>query len=334
MHLNFWFSPLFMRVLMCFVSSSLISYFFIRWFIKMPYFRAKARALTPERHISKNNVPTMGGLCILMSIGLNMFFWCDTQNAEYIWVCMGCMIGFGILGAWDDWLKIHRHAGISAHTKWIGQLLISIIVVGFLLYITQWNTHIKIPFFETWQLDSGIWFMPWALLVLIATSNAVNLTDGLDGLAVGSLIPIFSTFALLICYANIFYSVAPKEMELVVFIAIIVGSLCAFLLYNKYPARIFMGDVGSLSLGAGLACIALLTKQELLLPILGCIFVLETVSVILQIVTFKLYKKRLFKMAPIHHHFELMGWREPTIVFYFSCVTLLICSFIIIYINK
>lgn len=310
-----------------------ISWIFGEWFIttSKQYFRSAAREFTPERHqLLKNDMPTMGGLFILANITLSMLLWCNLYDVK-IWLILGCMLGFGMIGAWDDWCKIKHRKGFSARTKFVSQVSVGLLFVYAWLYATGWNTTIIIPFFKTVQPDLGLWFVGWALFVLIGTSNAVNLTDGLDGLAIGSLIPTFMTFSIIAYCAGHFllaiYLGIPfaATAELAIVGAILVGASMGFLWYNTYPAQIFMGDVGSLSLGAALACMALMTKQELLLPLAGGLFVLETLSVIAQVLSFKLYGKRLFKMAPLHHHFELIGWQESKITVRFGIISVVLC---------
>lgn len=315
------------------LSALCISLLFGEWFItaSKQYFRSSAREFTPERHQQlKDNMPTMGGLFILANVAINTLLWCNLLDIK-IWLILGCILGFGMIGAWDDWCKIKYKKGSSAHIKLISQLCVGLCFVVAWLYATGWNTTITIPFFKTIQPDIGLLFIVWALFVLIGTSNAVNLTDGLDGLAIGSLIPTFMTFSI-IAYCAGHYLLAlylgipfAATAELAIVGAILVGSSMGFLWYNTYPAQIFMGDVGSLSLGAALACMALMTKQELLLALAGGLFVLEALSVIAQVFSFKLYGKRLFKMAPLHHHFELIGWQESKITARFGIISVVLC---------
>ena len=294
------------------------------------FFRSKRRESTPESHKSKDSMPTMGGIFILITVIINTLLWCDLR-IKYIWIMIGCLVGFGILGFWDDWNKIKYGRGISSAHKFLLQLLLAFCIVLSLMYYFSFSTHLVFPFFKYCMPDIGWMFLPWGIFVIVACSNAVNLTDGLDGLAIGSLLPNFATFAC-ICYIAGHYGLAhylhipfTGTAEVAIIGSILIGSSLGFLWYNAYPAQIFMGDVGSLSLGAGLALMALMAKQELLLILSGALFVIETVSVILQVCSVRLYGKRLFKMAPIHHHFELLGWPESKITARFAIISLVLC---------
>jgi phospho-N-acetylmuramoyl-pentapeptide-transferase len=320
------------RAIASLLTSLCFSLLFGEWFISLSgrLFRSKAREFTPQSHKAKDNMPSMGGIFILLMVLLNALLWCDLTN-YYVWIFLFCMIGFGILGFWDDWNKIHARSGISSGSKFKLQLLIALCTMVLLFLYTPFSSQLVFPFFKHLQPDLGIFFIPWGMFVLVGTSNAVNLTDGLDGLAIGSLIPNFATFAL-VCYLAGHYGVAfylgipfAGTAEIGVIGAILIGASLGFLWYNTYPAQIFMGDVGSLALGAGLALMALMAKQELLLAISGGLFVFETLSVMLQVISVKLYKKRLFKMAPIHHHFELLGWPESRITTRFGIISLVLC---------
>ncbi len=302
------------------------------WFIDMSkqMFRAKARAYTPEQHRSKDDMPTMGGIFILGMVTLNALLWCDLTK-PHVWIFLLCIIGFGMLGAWDDWCKIKYQDGVSARVKFTGQVVVATLVTVAWLYTTAAPTTLTFPFFKLLMPDIGLLFIPWAVFVLVGTSNAVNLTDGLDGLAIGALIHNFVTFAF-ICYlaghlhlAHYLHIPYAGTADVAVIGGILVGASLGFLWYNTYPAQIFMGDVGSLALGAGLALMALMAKQELLLPLAGGLFVIETVSVIVQVLSKKFLGRRMFKMAPIHHHFELLGWPESKITARFSIISLVLC---------
>ena len=320
------------RAIASLLSTLLLSFLFGGWFIDKSklVFRSRARAWTPERHKAKDNLPTMGGIFILIVVLINSLLWCDLTKAQ-VWIFLFCLVGFGAIGGWDDWCKIKLHRGVSAKTKFGLQVLVAFVTVGLLVFSTDTLTTITFPFFKQLHPDIGLLFIPWAMFIVIGTSNAVNLTDGLDGLAIGSLLLNFSTFAL-ICYLAGHAKVAAYlhipfagTAEIAVIGAILIGASLGFLWYNTYPAQIFMGDVGSLALGAGLALMALMAKQELLLPIAGGLFVLETVSVILQVLAFKFLGRRIFKMAPIHHQFELLGWQESKITVRFGIISLILC---------
>lgn len=294
------------------------------------FFRSKAREWTPEAHKLKGSMPTMGGIFILAVVIVNTLLWCDLSRVS-VWVFLFCVTGFGAIGFWDDWCKIHHEKGISAGIKFKLQVLVAFASIVALLYLTSFSTQIVFPFFKHVHPDIGWFFAPWAVFVLVACSNAVNLTDGLDGLAIGSLLPNFATFSL-ICYVAGHYGIAyylnipfAASAEITIIGASLIGTSLGFLWYNTYPAQIFMGDVGSLALGAGLAMMALMAKQELLLILAGGLFVLETVSVIVQVLSVRYFGRRVFKMAPIHHHFELLGWQESKITARFGIVSLLLC---------
>jgi phospho-N-acetylmuramoyl-pentapeptide-transferase len=292
-------------------------------------FRSKVRDWTPETHQTKNDTPTMGGLFVLLVFLVNTFLWNNLARAK-VWLFLLCMVGFGTIGFLDDWYKIRRSRGISAQLKFKLQIGLALLIASLWYFIDAPDTRLCIPFFKNFMPDIGIFLIPWAAFIMIAASNAVNLTDGLDGLATGPLLCNFSSFAIIAYLAGhkklaayLFIPYAGSA-ELVILAATLIGALLGFLWYNSHPAQIFMGDVGSLPLGAGLGLIALMSRQELLLLIAGGIFVLETVSVMLQVASFKLRGRRIFKMAPIHHHFELLGWPETKITIRFWIVSIIL----------
>jgi len=317
--------------------ASLFTAFFISLLLGNRYirvsqrlFRSKARPFTPETHQAKDSKPTMGGLFILCVVIINSLLWCDLRGAN-VWIFLLCIIGFGLIGLWDDLNKVKYNRGISASVKFILQLFVASLIIIALLNTSFFSTQIIFPFFKNCMPDVGFLFIPWAIFILVGCSNAVNLTDGLDGLAIGSLVPNFALYSL-ICYVAGHFTIAQYLhipfvacSEISIIGAILIGASLGFLWFNTYPAQIFMGDVGSLALGAGLALMAIMAKQELLLAISGGLFVLETVSVIVQVASVKLYRKRIFKMAPIHHHFELLGYPESTITTRFGIISLLLC---------
>lgn len=313
------------------LTSLLLSFIFGQWFIRFcqKNFRSRVREYTPETHQGKNNTPTMGGLFMLGLFLLNSLLWNDLSK-PLTWIFMFCVISFGLIGFWDDWQKIAYHKGISATLKFRLQVLAATMTVILWYFIMHPSTALCIPFFKGYSPDLSFFLIPWAIFVILAMSNAVNLTDGLDGLATGPLIVNFATFSIIaylsghIKFAHYLFIPFTGSAELVIFGASLVGALLGFLWYNTYPAEIFMGDVGSLSLGAGLAFMGLITRQELLLPFVGGVFVLETVSVIIQIMSFKLFGQRVFKMAPIHHHFELLGWKETKITVRFWIISMIL----------
>lgn len=315
------------------LSALAMSLIFGSWFIAMSrrFFRSKSRAMTPESHRAKDNMPTMGGLLMLMIIVINTFLWCDWLD-PHVWVMLVCLLLFGAIGLWDDWSKIALRKGISARTKFLSQWSAAFITIMLWLFFCRGaSTNMYVPFFKSIHPDLGLFFVFCGMFILVATSNAVNLTDGLDGLAITSLIPNFVVFSLISYLAGHFmlsnYLHIPfaATSELAVIGAISVGASLGFLWFNAYPAQIFMGDVGSLSLGAGLALMGIMSKQELLLPIAGGLFVIETLSVIMQVASYKFWGKRIFRMAPIHHHFELIGWPESQITARFGIISLVLC---------
>lgn len=314
-----------------FLSALLVSFIFGGLFIRTSqrFFRAKARPWTPESHQAKNNTPTMGGLFIILVFLFNSFLW---TNLLYpgTWVVLSTVVLFGGIGFFDDYLKIKHQKGISSKLKFRLQVLSAAAVSLGWYFFMQPSTALCIPFFKNFNPNLGFLLIGWAMFIVVATSNAVNLTDGLDGLATGPLIFNFASFALIAYlaghkqFASYLYIPFAGTAELAILGAILVGCLLGFLWYNTYPAQIFMGDVGSLALGAGLAMLALIAKQEFLLVISGGIFVLETLSVIIQVASLKLFKKRVFRMAPIHHHFELMGWKEAKITVRFWIISIIL----------
>ena len=297
------------------------------WFIgkAQQIFRSQGREWTPKQE-EKNNMPSMGGVLIVAVVTITALLWCDLSDIK-VWIALLSLIGFACIGAWDDWCKIVYKKGISARLKSNLQLGMAALVVGLWWYCGAISTQVYLPVFKECVINLGIFFIPWALFVIIGTSNAVNLTDGLDGLAIGSLITNFMTFAL-ICYcaghtviAHYLHIPFVGTAELSVFAGALCGASLGFLWFNSYPAQIIMGDVGALGLGAVLGFMALACKQEMLLAISGGLFVVETLSVIMQVWSFKLLGKRIFKMAPLHHHFELLGWPESKITIRFCIIS-------------
>jgi phospho-N-acetylmuramoyl-pentapeptide-transferase len=286
----------------------------------------------PETHNSKKGTPTMGGILILGSLIISTLLWVDLENF-YIWLVILSIISLGILGFIDDYTKVvkNNQVGLSVKTKLFWQTIIGL-TIGVILYFQQdFSTTLSIPFFKKINPDLGIFYILFATVLIVGTSNAVNLTDGMDGLAIG-LILIVTTTYMLFAYITGHIKIAEYLQipfiagsgELTIFCGALIGASLGFLWYNTYPAEIFMGDVSSLALGGSLGCIALITKQEVVLSIVGGIFVVEALSVIGQVIFFKMRKKRIFLMAPIHHHFELKGIKEPKIVVRFWIVGVLL----------
>lgn len=299
------------------------------------YFAAQAREDTPVSHQQKNNIPTMGGILILSVVLITCFTWCNLTKF-HVWLFLSGMCLFGLIGFCDDWQKITKRKGITAKRKWIMQIACASIIALSMILTKTISTQLSFPFFKNFHPDLGLFFIFWAIFIIVGCSNAVNLTDGLDGLASGNLLPNLATFAFLI-YASSHFGIAQYlhipftgNAEITVIAGALIGAVLGFLWFNAYPAQIFMGDVGSLSLGAALALIALMAKQEILLALAGGIFVMETMSVILQVVSFKYRHKRIFKMAPIHHHFELQGIHESKITMRFIIVSIVLCMLALI----
>jgi phospho-N-acetylmuramoyl-pentapeptide-transferase len=276
----------------------------------------------------------MGGLLILLAISLSTLLWSDLSN-RMVWVVLFTFAGFGLLGLVDDMMKLYgkNRKGLTIRSKLTIQLLLAT-VVAFYLYSfpsSEWGHHLQLPFFKEALVDLGWIYVPFVVLVIIGTSNGVNLTDGLDGLAIGPIMFASSAFALLIYlsghanfaqYLQIVF--VPEAGELAVFAGAMVGASLGFLWFNTYPAQVFMGDIGSLSLGAALGLLAVVAKHEILLVLAGGLFVLETLSVIIQIISFRLFGKRVFLMAPLHHHFEKKGWPEPQIIVRFWIISIIL----------
>ncbi len=287
----------------------------------------------PAAHLSKAGTPTMGGTLILFSLTLATILLADLTN-PYIWLVLGVTIGFGLIGFLDDYRKLSRQdsVGLRGKYKLLAQGVIALAAAWWLFAQPGFDTTLTIPFFKDLRPTLGWWYIPFAALVVVGTSNAVNLTDGLDGLAIGPVMIAGVTYAIFTYvsghsgmaeYLQVPYVAGSGE------VAIFCGALAAaglgFLWFNAYPAQMFMGDVGSLSLGAALGIVALISKQEIVLAIVGGVFVIEAASVIFQVSSYKLRRKRIFRMAPLHHHFELLGWPEPLIIVRFWIVSI-ICA--------
>jgi phospho-N-acetylmuramoyl-pentapeptide-transferase len=292
----------------------------------------------PTTHKPKAGTPTMGGLMILTASLGPTLLWADLTNA-YVWIAVLATAAYGAVGFADDYLKIVRrsHHGLLPRYKMGWQILIGAAVGISLMLLAQqgdYNTRLIFPFFKRLIPDLGWGYVPFAIFVLVSSSNTVNLTDGLDGLAISTFAIAAATFTALAYvtghreFAEYLLLVRfPQSAELTVFCGALVGASLGFLWFNSYPAEIFMGDVGSLALGAALGTVAILIKQELLLGIVGGVFVLEGLSVIIQVASFKLTGQRVFRMAPLHHHFELIGWSEPKVITRFVIVGIIFALF-------
>lgn len=285
----------------------------------------------PKSHLKKAGTPTMGGALMIVAILVSTLLWCNLKNS-YVWVVLGVTVGLGIVGFIDDYLMQvkKRSMGLNAGNKFLLQVIIALTAGIFLYQHPGFSTEVTFPFFKNLSLDLGWGYVFFAAFVIVGTSNAVNLTDGLDGLAIGPIIIAAVTYMVfsyvsghvkIADYLQIAY--VAGSGELTIFCGALAGAGLGFLWYNAYPAQVFMGDVGSLSLGGALGTVAIITKHELLLSIVGGLFVIEALSVIFQVGYFKLTNgRRIFKMAPLHHHFELKGWPEPKVIVRFWIIAI------------
>lgn len=342
--LHDWFSPLNVfryitfRTFLAVLSAIFFSLVLGPWIIG----RLKKLSMTqqirddgPKTHINKAGTPTMGGVLIIVCILLSVFMWGDLKNM-YVWTMIASLVGFGFIGLLDDYLKVVGRSpkGLRAYQKFGSQIFLALLISLFLYYMNPENPYVdvlSIPFLKGWLIDLGWFYIPFSIIVIVGASNAVNLTNGIDGLAAGLV-----AAAILACGALAYISghkglaqhlhvlYLPGTGELAVFCGAIFGASLGFLWYNSYPADVFMGDVGSLGLGGSLGTLAVITKHEIILAIVGGIFVIETISVMLQVASFKLTGKRVFKMAPIHHHFELRGWPEPKVIVRFWIIGIML----------
>lgn len=308
----------------------------IRWLKKISMIQ-QIRDDGPKTHYSKAGTPTMGGIIILSSITVSMLMWGNFRNI-YIFIVMTALLGFGFIGLMDDYLKAVKKnpKGLRAYQKFGLQLIIATSISLF-LYLNPkdpYSTVLSVPFFKKWLFDLSYFYIPFSIFVIVGSSNAVNLTDGIDGLAIGlvaiavivNMVLVYvSGHAQFARYLQVLY--LPGIGELTVFCGAMLGASLGFLWFNSYPAEVFMGDVGSLSLGGALGTIAVITKHEIVLAVVGGIFVLETMSVVMQVLSFKMMGKRIFRMAPIHHHFELKGWVEPKVIVRFWIIGIVLALF-------
>jgi phospho-N-acetylmuramoyl-pentapeptide-transferase len=311
------------------ILSFVIGGVLIRWLRSKQGHGQPIREDGPSSHIvTKKGTPTMGGLLILIALSVATLLWADLTN-RYVWCVLGITVTFGAIGLWDDFLKVTKRnpKGVPGRTKFLLAVVIAGVAAWFIAQGSPPGLRytLALPFLKDVLVPLGIvGFLLFSILVIVGTSNAVNLTDGLDGLAIGPVIMAAGVFALItyivgnVIYTNYLYvHHVPRAGELAVLLAALVGAGLGFLWFNAPPAMVFMGDTGSLSIGGALGGVAVVTKHEIVLAIVGGLFVLETVSVIVQVMSFKLTGKRIFRMAPLHHHFEQKGWAEPTIVFRF-----------------
>lgn len=342
-------------LLICFICGPKL----IRWLRAKQGEGQPIRSDGPETHFKKKGTPTMGGLMILIAVITSTLLWVDLSNA-YTWIVLFVTAGFGLVGYWDDFLKLTRRnvKGVPGRVRLLIQAVVSLVAVVAILVVAQmektgqesfghalailldlsWistpGTNLALPFFKDVTLPLGFLFIPFGMFVMVGASNAVNLTDGLDGLATVPVMIVALCFCL-IAYVvgNLVFSNylqlhhVPGAGELAVFSGALVGACLGFLWFNAPPAQVFMGDTGSLALGSSLGAVAIIIKHEIVLAIIGGLFVIETVSVIIQVASFKLTGKRVFRMAPLHHHFEKLGWSEPTVVVRFwiiACILALV----------
>ncbi len=286
----------------------------------------------PERHLAKEGTPTMGGLLIVLATVVPTLLWANLTN-PYIWIAVFVTVGFGAIGFIDDYKKVIRKdpKGMSARAKFLSQ--VGLAAVAALLIYTDIGIQAKVsvPFFKKLNPNLGMLYVPFIVLVIVGASNAVNLTDGLDGLAIGPSIIAAGTYMVfaylaghvkIANYLQILY--VPGAGELTIFCGAMAGAGIGFLWYNTYPAQVFMGDTGSLSIGAALGVVAVMVKQEIVLVLVGGVFVMEALSVIFQVFSYKTTRKRIFRMAPVHHHFELKGWAEPKIIVRFWIISIIL----------
>jgi phospho-N-acetylmuramoyl-pentapeptide-transferase len=317
------------------LSALFISMIFSPWFIrklKQKQIGQVVRDDGPNSHFSKKGTPTMGGGMILVSALFPALLWMDLTN-PLLWFVFAITLSFGVIGFCDDYLKISKKnpKGLAGKKKLAAQIVIASIVAIAHFYMFDPTGSILFPFFKNTSVQLGWLYVPFAVFVIVGTSNAVNLTDGLDGLAIG---PVMITAA---CFAILSYVVGHAQIanylnypfingagELAIFASTLIGAGLGFLWYNTYPAQVFMGDVGSLPLGGALGAIAVFTKHEIILAVVGGVFVVEALSVMGQVFSFKLTGKRIFRMAPIHHHFELKGWPEPKVIVRFWIVSIIL----------
>ena len=326
-----------LRLILSVATALALSMWWGPWMIerlRVMKFGQSVRTDGPQSHLVKQGTPTMGGALILVAIGVSTLLWGSLTNA-YIWVCMAVMVVFGAVGWVDDYRKVveKNSRGLPARWKYLWQSVAGIGAAVFLYHYfhyakTPVDTGLLVPFFKTATVPLGGFFILLTYLVIVGTSNAVNLTDGLDGLAIMPTVMVAGALAIF-CYVtgNIKFATylhipyVDGSGELIVVCGSIIGAGLGFLWFNAYPAQVFMGDVGALALGGLLGVIAVIVRQEIVLFVMGGVFVLETVSVMLQVASFKLTGKRIFRMAPIHHHFELKGWAEPKVIVRFWIIS-------------
>ena len=319
----------FMALITALLISLIVGPWLIRRLKRMQQGGDTVREDTPERHRAKRGTPTMGGVVILTAILSATILWANLRN-RYVWVVMLAIAGFGLIGMWDDYSKVRWRKGLTVRVKFGSQILLTFAVLQLVFWqpAANFTTVLAIPFFKGWLVQLGWFWIPFAMLVVIGASNAVNLTDGLDGLAIGPVIMAGGAFGIIAYLTGNFRAADYLKIlnvrgagELAVFCGALIGAAIGFLWFNCHPAEVFMGDAGSLALGGAIGMLAVLTKAELLLPLIGGLYVVEAASVIIQVASYKLTGRRVFRMAPLHHHYELSGWAEPKIVVRFWIVS-------------
>jgi len=320
-------------ILTALVISLLIGPAVIRWLKRHQNLDNTVREDVPETHLKKKGTPTMGGLMILLTLSISTLLWSDLTN-PHVWTVLLVTLLTGMIGFLDDWLKLTRNRkGLPGRLKLLGQIVIAAFgVIAFMMSSDNPQvTDLAVPFFKNFMIPLGFLFLPFAIFVIVGASNAVNLTDGLDGLAIGPVMFAAGAFGIIAYLTGnakfAEYLQIPHVQaagELAIYCGALLGASLGFLWFNAPPAMVFMGDTGSLAMGSGLGILAVITKHELVLAIIGGLFVLEAVSVIVQVTSFKLTGKRVFRMAPLHHHFEKKGWAEPTIVIRFWIIAIVL----------
>ena len=327
-----------MASLTAFLLSLILGPFVINWLKKLNFgqnIRREHVGSLYDLHKHKQGTPTMGGVLIILAISLSTLLWANMANV-YILLTLVSFLWLGLVGFTDDYIKVvkKRNLGLTPGMKLLGQIVLGLFIASYIMLFTPIPTMLSIPFVKHLVLNLGVFYILFVILVLTSSSNAVNLTDGLDGLAIGCTIIAALTFSVLSYitgnfkftdYLNIFYLQGAGELS--VFCAAMVGAGLGFLWFNSYPANVFMGDTGSLALGGAIGTVAIFIKKELLLFVVGGIFVIEAFSVVLQVIWFKTTKKRLFLMAPIHHHFQLLGWAESKITIRFWIIAIVMALF-------
>lgn len=325
------------RAALATITALVIMFILAPWVIAMlkkANFTQQVRDDGPKTHLKKVGTPTMGGLLIIFSIVISVAMWGDMSN-KYILIMMAALVGFGLIGLADDYLKAIRRdsKGLRGWYKFGAQIILAL-AIGAMFYYDPTDKNfsmLSIPFFKRWMIDLGWFYIPFSILVIVGSSNAVNLTDGIDGLAIGlvgiaclanGVLVYISGHAGFAQYLHVPF--LPGTGELTIFCGAMFGAALGFLWFNSYPAEVFMGDVGSLGLGGALGTLAVITKHEIVLAVVGGIFVVETFSVIMQVLSFRFSGKRIFKMAPIHHHFEEKGWHESKVIVRFWIIGIIL----------